>query len=36
MVAGLLAGGLDIPIGATVVCVLSGGNVDLQRLKEIL
>jgi threonine dehydratase len=34
--AGLLAGGLDIPEGATVVCVLSGGNVDLDRLKELL
>ncbi|MGH7589001.1 MAG: threonine ammonia-lyase [Gemmatimonadota bacterium] len=34
--AGLLAGGLDIPEGATVVCVLSGGNVDLERLKELL
>ena len=34
--AGLLAGGLDIPESATVVCVLSGGNVDLERLKEFL
>jgi threonine dehydratase len=34
--AGLLGGGLDIPKGATVVCVLSGGNVDLGRLKEFL
>ena len=34
--AGLLGGGLDIPKGSTVVCVLSGGNVDLERLKELL
>jgi threonine dehydratase len=34
--AGLLGGGLDIAKGSTVVCVLSGGNVDLERLKEFL
>lgn len=34
--AGLLAGGLDIAAGATVVCVLSGGNIDLERLKSFL
>jgi threonine dehydratase len=34
--AGLLAGGLEIHENATVVCVLSGGNIDLERLKEIL
>lgn len=34
--AGLLAGDLDIAAGATVVCVLSGGNIDLERLKSFL
>ena len=34
--AGLLAGRVEIDSGCTVVCVLSGGNVDLERLKEIL
>ena len=34
--AGLLAGDLHVPPGAIVVCILSGGNVDLERLKEIL
>ena len=34
--AGLLAGDFDLPGDATVVCVLSGGNVDLTRLKELL
>lgn len=34
--AGLLAGNFDIVPGSTVVCVVSGGNVDLERLKGIL
>ncbi len=34
--AGLLTGRLEITAGATVVCVLSGGNVDLERLKALL
>ncbi|MGH7544504.1 MAG: threonine ammonia-lyase [Gemmatimonadota bacterium] len=34
--AGLLAGRLEITAGATVVCVLSGGNVDLERLRLLL
>jgi len=34
--AGLLSGAFEAPRGATVVCVLSGGNVDMERLKEIL
>ncbi|MGH7558483.1 MAG: threonine ammonia-lyase [Gemmatimonadota bacterium] len=34
--AGLLSEGFDIAPGSTVVCVLSGGNVDMERLKEIL
>ena len=36
-VAALLAGLVEAEPGATVVCVLSGGNVDLERLRgEIL
>ena len=35
-VAALLSGGIDVPRGATVVCVLSGGNVDAERLKGLL
>lgn len=35
-VAALLSGRLDLPPGATVVCVLSGGNVDAERLKGLL
>ncbi len=35
-VAALLSGRLEIPAGATVVCVLSGGNVDAERLREML
>ena len=34
--AALLARKLPIPAGATVAVVASGGNVDLQRLKEVL
>jgi threonine dehydratase len=32
-VAALLAGRVDAPPGSKVVCVLSGGNVDLERLR---
>src|SRR5262249_40126609 len=35
-VAGLLSGRAGIPAGANVVCIVSGGNVDLARLKELL
>lgn len=34
--AALLAGRVELAAGSTVVCVLSGGNVDLERLKEFL
>ncbi|HKY60674.1 MAG TPA: threonine/serine dehydratase [Gemmatimonadota bacterium] len=34
--AGLLTGRLDVARDATVACVLSGGNVDLELLKEFL
>ncbi len=34
--AGLLSGQVAVPAGAKVVLVLSGGNVDLDRLKELL
>lgn len=34
--AALLHHKITIPNGATVVCVLSGGNIDRSRLKEIL
>jgi threonine dehydratase len=34
--AGLLAGKVRVPAGARVVCIVSGGNVDRSRLKEIL
>ena len=34
--AALLAGKVAVPAGATVVALLSGGNVDRARLKEIL
>ena len=34
--AALLTGKLNIPSGARVVCVVSGGNVDRARLKELL
>jgi threonine dehydratase len=34
--AALLAGKVRVPRGAQVVCVLGGGNVDAQRLKELL
>jgi len=34
--AGLLSGKINLPRGATVVCVLSGGNIDRERLKFLL
>ena len=34
--AALLCGRVGVPRGSTVVCVLSGGNVDMTRLREIL
>ncbi len=34
--AALLAGRVSIPAGTTVVCVLSGGNVDRAQLKRLL
>jgi threonine dehydratase len=34
--AGLLSGKANLPQGATVVCVLSGGNIDQTRLKSLL
>jgi len=34
--AGLLSGRCDLGKGANVVCVVSGGNLDLQRLKTLL
>jgi threonine dehydratase len=34
--AGLLAGKVRVPAGARVVCIVSGGNVDRSRLKELL
>jgi len=34
--AALLAGKVRVPEGARVVCVVSGGNVDRARLKDIL
>jgi threonine ammonia-lyase medium form len=34
--AGLLSGKVKLPQGARVVCVLSGGNVDRERLKTLL
>ena len=34
--AALLCGRVPIPPGATVAVVVSGGNVDLARLKELL
>ena len=34
--AALLSGRVRLPQGSTVVCVLSGGNVDRERLKELL
>ena len=33
-VAALLNGLVDAEPGATVVCVLSGGNIDLERLRD--
>jgi threonine ammonia-lyase medium form len=34
--AALLSGKVNLPRGSTVVCVLSGGNVDRERLKALL
>jgi threonine dehydratase len=34
--AALLSGKIRVPPGSNVVCFLSGGNIDLSRLKEIL
>lgn len=34
--AAVLSGKLDLRSGATVLCVLSGGNIDRERLKTIL
>jgi threonine dehydratase len=34
--AALLSGKASLPQGSTVVCVLSGGNVDRERLKALL
>lgn len=34
--AGLLSGQVTVPAGAKVVLVVSGGNIDLARLKELL
>ncbi len=34
--AALLFKKVDVPSGAQVVCVLSGGNIDLKRLKDLL
>jgi threonine dehydratase len=35
-VAGLLSRQVDLPAGSRVVCVISGGNFDLQRLKSVM
>jgi len=35
-VAALLSGKIDLPAGAKVVCLLSGGNVDLDSLQRLL
>ena len=35
-VAGLLSGRVQLRPGSTVVCVVSGGNLDFQRLKALL
>ncbi|MEP6985392.1 MAG: threonine/serine dehydratase [Chloroflexota bacterium] len=34
--AGLLYNKVNVPAGSTVVCVLSGGNIDREKLKAIL
>lgn len=34
--AALLHGKVQVPAGSTVICVLSGGNIDRERLKAIL
>jgi threonine dehydratase len=35
-VAALITGRLPVPAGSRVVCVVSGGNVDLSRVKELI
>lgn len=34
--AGLVSGRLALPVGSNVVCIVSGGNLDLSRLKNLL
>jgi threonine dehydratase len=34
-VAALLSGQITVPQGGQVVCILSGGNVDRERLKRM-
>jgi len=34
--AALLSGRVSLPQGSTVVCILSGGNIDRERLKALL
>ena len=34
--AALLSGKVKVAKGATVVCILSGGNIDAERLKALL
>jgi threonine dehydratase len=34
--AALLSGKISLPRGSTVVCVLSGGNIDRERLRALL
>jgi threonine dehydratase len=34
--AALLSDKISLPRGSTVVCVLSGGNIDRERLKALL
>jgi threonine dehydratase len=34
--AGLLSGKIKVEPGSTVICALSGGNIDLERVKLIL
>ena len=34
--AALLSGKVDVPAGGNIVCVLSGGNVDRERISELL
>ena len=35
-IAGLLSGKFDLPKGGNVVCVISGGNIDRERLKQLI